>query len=213
MSGAHTREKRWYRNQNPDGNEGVADRVQAMSKNILVALLEGEEAYQEMLELFDYVGGTPQLVADQLFKEKWQARSTPGVQAVITVDVAAGIVSNPTVTEGGSGFNNGTGFVLTLVLTAGGGDGDAEVTYDVVAGVVTNPTVTVAGTGYNDGSDIVVQEIPTPGVVFETEANADELAVINDMSAAITSIHELYQALTNTAVGQENRIADLRRMS
>jgi len=122
MSGGHTSEKRWYRNQNPNGNEGVADRVQAMSKNVVLALLEGEEAYQEMLELFDFAGGTTQLVADQLFLERWTERA-------------------------------------------------------------------------------------------EANANAEELAMTTDMAAAITSIHELYEAMTNVVVVQEDRIADLRRMS
>ena len=132
MSGAHTSEKRWYRNQNVNGNDSIADRVQSISKTVLVALLEGEEAYQEMLELNAFAGGTTQLLADQLFFEKWSVREPDPV-------------------------------------------GD-------------------------------------PGV-FETEANAAELAMVTDATAAVTSIHELYLALTNTAIAQENRIADLRRMS
>jgi len=214
MAGGHTSEKRWYENQNPNGNEGVAPRVQAMSQNVLAALLEGEEAYQEMLELFDFAGGTTQDVADQLFFEFWSTRSTPGVQAVITVDVAAGVVSNPIVIVAGTNYVDGTGFVLRLFITAGhGGTGNAEMTYDVVSGAVTNAVVTIGGSGYNDGTNIVVADTPAAPPVFETQANAEELAKTTDMAASITSIHELFEALTNVVVTQKDRQADLRRMS
>ena len=132
MSGAHTSEKRWYRNMNPNGNESVADRVQSIALNLLGALNDGEEGYQEMQEMMAFAGGTPQLLADQLFKEVWENRE-----------------SDP---QGAPG-------------------------------------------------------------VFDTQANAAELAMVNDAIAAVTSIHELYQALTNQVVAQEDRLADLRRMS
>lgn len=132
MSGAHTSEKRWYRNQNPEGNESVATQVQAISKNILSALNEGEEAFQEMNEMNTFAGGTPQLLADQLFLEKWTGRESDPVGA--------------------------------------------------------------------------------PGVL-DTQANATELGMVTDAIAAVTSVHELYQALTNVLVTQQDRLADLRRMS
>ena len=132
MSGAHTSEKRWYRNTNPNGNESVADKVQAISQNLLNALNQGEEAFQEMNEMMAFAGGTPQLLADQLFREIWTVREEDPVNF--------------------------------------------------------------------------------PGV-FDTEANAVELGMVTDAVAAVTSIHELYQALTNVAVSQEDRQADLRRMS
>lgn len=132
MSGAHTSEKRWYNNTNPNGNDSVADRVQAISLNVLRALNEGEEAFQEMQEMMTFAGGTAQLLANQLFKEIWEVRE------------------------------------------------DDPVNF--------------------------------PGV-FDTEANAIELAMVSDAIAAVTSIHELHQALNNTVVAQEDRLADLRRMS
>ena len=132
MSGAHTSEKRWYRNSNPNGNESVSDKVQAISQNLLNALNQGEEAFQEMNEMMAFAGGTAQLLADQLFTEQWTDRE-----------------SDP---------------------------------------------------------------VGNPGV-FDTEANAKELGMTTDAIAAVTSIHELYQALTNVAVSQEDRQADLRRMS
>ncbi len=48
--------------------------------------------------------------------------------------------------------------------------------------------------------------------VFETEANASEVAKAQDAIDAMTSLHELYQAATNVATAQEDRILDLRRM-
>jgi len=82
-----------------------------------------------------------------------------------------------------------------------------------VGGSVTNPIVTIGGSGYGNGTGIVVRETPTAPPVFETAANAEELGKTTDMAAAITSIHELYEAMTNVAVLQEDRIAALRRMS
>lgn len=128
MSGAHTSEKRWYRNQNPNGNMSVADKVQDAGGNVISALEAAESMYGEMQELFAFAGGTMQLLADQLFKEKWSVRET------------------------------------------------------------------------------------APDV-FETEASATELAMTQDAFDAVTAMHELYQAMTNTVVAQEDRLAQLRRMS
>lgn len=132
MAGAHTSEKRWYRNQNPEGNESVAEQVQAISKNVLAALVDGEEAFDEMQELMTFAGGTSQLLANQLFLERWSGRESDPVGA--------------------------------------------------------------------------------PGVI-DTEANATELGMVTDAVAAVTAIHELYQAMTNVVVAQEDRKAQLRRMS
>lgn len=131
MAGAHTSEKRWYRNQNPNGNLGVADQVQESALAVRASLEHAESMYGEMQELFTYVGGTMQLLADQLFYERWSQR---------LVDEAV------------------------------------------------------------------------PGV-FETQANATELAMAQDAFDAVTAMHELYQALTNAVVTQEDRLAQLRRMS
>ena len=48
---------------------------------------------------------------------------------------------------------------------------------------------------------------------LETQANAEEVAKVQDAIDAMTAIHELFQAATNVAVTQKDRIADLRRMS
>lgn len=44
-------------------------------------------------------------------------------------------------------------------------------------------------------------------------ATTEQVAKVQDLAAAITSLHELYQCLNNVDVGQEDRAADLRRMS
>jgi hypothetical protein len=214
MSGAHTSEKRWYQDQNPNGNAGLSLRVQQISQKVLEALLDGEEAYKEMLELVAFINGTDQDLADQLFLEKWQARGVAGEQAVIEVDVTSGEVSNPVITTAGTGYSDGTGYSVVLAASAGGGDGLATLIYNVIGGAVTSVIVSVAGSTYDDGTGIVVTEMPLPqNQVPETEANATELNMVVDAKAAVTSIHELYQALTNQTVAQEDRIAALRRMS
>ena len=210
----HTSEKRWRRNQNATfGNAGVSELASQICTNMVVALDDGKAAYNELQELYAFVGGTVQLLADQLFKEDWEARSTQGVQAVITVDVVGGAVENPTVTVAGTGYTDGTGFTILLVLTAGGGDGTAELTYDVVSGAVTNPSISVAGTTYNNGTDITVQETPTAGQVFETEANAEEVTKAQDLFDAVTALNDLYGAANNLVTSQEDRFSQLRRMS
>jgi len=210
----HTSEKRWRRNQNATfGNAGVSELASQACDQMIAALDTGKQAYNELQELYSFAGGTVQLLADQLFKEDWEARSTQGTQAVITVDVAGGIVATPAVSVAGTGYTDGTGFTLNLVLTAGGGDGTAELAYDVVSGAVTNPSITIAGTTYNNGTDIVVQETPAAGQVYETEANAEELAKAQDLFDAITALNELYGAADNSVTATEDRFSQLRRMS
>lgn len=210
----HTSEKRWRSGQNKTfGNLGVSEQAQAVCQQMVAALDDSKAAFNELSEMYAFAGGTVQLLADQLFQEDWQARSTQGTQAVITVTVSAGAVTTPVVTVAGTGYTDGTGFTLSLVLTAGGGDGTAELTYDVVSGALTNPSISVAGTTYNNGSDITVQETPAAGQVFETEANAAELAKAQDLFDAITALNELHGAASNLVTTQEDRFAQLRRMS
>ena len=210
----HTSEKRWRTNQNRTfGNLGVSEQAQAVCQQMVAALDDSKSAFNELSEMYAFAGGTVQLLADQLFYEDWSSRSTLGVQAVITVDVAAGVVTTPVVTVAGTGYTDGTGFTLNLVLTAGGGDGAAELTYDVVSGAVTNPSISVAGSTYNDGTNITVQETPAPGNVFETQANAEELQKAQDLFDAITALNELHGAASNLVTAQEDRFSQLRRMS
>jgi len=128
----HTSEKRWRRNQTPTSGQGISDQTSAMASSVVSVLLQAEQLYLEMLELYQYVGSTPQGLADQLFYEDWVNRE-----------------SDP---------------------------------------------------------------IGNPGVL-DTQANALELVMTTDLIAAITSSHELYQAANNVVVTQEDRLAQLRRMS
>lgn len=209
MAGAHTSEKRWYKNQNPNGNDSVADKVQEHSRIIIHELHRAEEMFEEMQELYAYTGSTMQGLADQLFKEHWEFRTEAGVDAVVTVDVSGGIITGAAITTAGTGYTNATGYSLTVA----GGNADGTLSYDVVGGAVTNVQVTAGGTGYSDGLGQTVTNFPTAGQVPATQANATELAMTQDAFDAVTAMHDLYQALTNVAVPQEDRLAQLRRMS
>ena len=126
----HTSEKRWRTNQG--SQQGVSEIVSGSCEQIITALNTSEAAYDELLELYQYCGGTTQGLADQLFYEDWVSRE-----------------SDP---------------------------------------------------------------IGNPGVL-DTEANALEVEKAQAAIDATTAMHELYQAMTNVAVVQEDRIAVLRRMS
>ena len=119
---AHTSEKRWG---------DVSSQISAAVQNVRDHLLAGEEDYQQLQELFAYVGATAQGLANQLFYDSWSVR--------------------------------------------------------------------------------LVDPVGQPGV-FETEANAAELAKATDAIAAMLALHQLYQAATNVATTQSDRITDLRRM-
>lgn len=47
----------------------------------------------------------------------------------------------------------------------------------------------------------------------DTQANAVEVAMVTDAKATMLAIHQLYEALTNVAVTQADRISTLRRMT
>ena len=54
--------------------------------------------------------------------------------------------------------------------------------------------------------------VGAPGVI-DTQANALELAKVQDLSDAITALNELHQAADSGTVAAEDRYAQLRRMS
>lgn len=201
---AHTSEIRW---------EEASAKVSAGAANSIKLLDDAEAVYNELLEAYQYAGGTDQDLADLLFKDVWSVRSAAGVQAVIAIDVTAGVVSNPVVTTAGTGYVDGTGYQLVLSVTAGGGDAAALLEYDVAGGAITSVTVIDGGTTYIDGLAQTVQETPAAGQVFETQASAEELAKTTDLRNAITVMHELYEAANNIVVSQDDRFAALRRMS
>jgi hypothetical protein len=210
----HTSEKRWRRNQNPIfGNKGVSEQAQDLCTEMTTILTKARAAFLEMQELYQYVGSTVQGLADQLFYEDWTSRSATGVQAVLTVDVTAGAVSAVAITEAGTGYADGTGFTINLSATAGGGDATALISYDVVSGALTNAAVDVAGATYTDGAGQSVLEAPTPGLVFEAQASAEEVGKAQDLFDAVTALNELYLAADNGVTTTEDRFAQLRRMS
>lgn len=110
----HTSEKRW---------DDTSGQVTSAAVNLRDHLQAGEEVYQELLELWAYVGSTAQGLADQLFFERWSTRSPA-----------------------------------------------------------------------------------------ETEANAAEVAMAQDLIDATTAVHDLYEAANNVAVSQSDRFSELRRM-
>lgn len=128
----HSSEKRWRSNQTNDSGVGVSELINESCVGVLRGLEDAENKYQDLLELFQYAGGTAQLLANQLFYEDWSVRE-----------------SDP---------------------------------------------------------------IGNPGVL-DTQANATEVAMVQDAIDAAAAIHELYQAMTNVAVTQADRAAAIRRMS
>lgn len=58
----------------------------------------------------------------------------------------------------------------------------------------------------------VSDPIGAPGVE-DTQANAAEVAKVADLSATMLSVHQMFLAMTNTAVATKDRAADFRRMS
>lgn len=197
---AHSSEMRW---------QLFADQVAQVASQVKENIIFGENAYQELLELFQYTGSTAQGLADQLFKEIWEARSTPGVQAEITYDVVGAVVTGVTIVQAGTGYTDGTGYTLSVT----GGNSDAVISYDVVGGSLTNALVDAAGTGYTDGAGQAMDNEPAPGVVFDTQASALEVSMTQDAIDAMTAAHQLYEAATNVVVAQADRLASLRRMS
>lgn len=121
---AHTREKRWATRRSPDGAQliyGVNDSVGEAAKKVLEALSDAEELFQQLTEMVAFAGPGMQAVADQLFKETWEARG-------------------------------------------------------------------------------------------DTQASAEEVAMVQDAALAATALHQLYEAMTGGTVAADDRAAKLRRM-
>ena len=196
----HTSEYRWA---------DVSAAATQVTQNLVEALQEGKNHYEDLVELYTYCGSTAQGLADQLFKEVWEARSTPGDQANISIDVASGSLTGVTVNDGGSGYDDGTDYLYSVP----GGAGDAVIRYDVVAGAVTNATVDNAGTTYTDGLGQSLPNFPAPGLVFDTQANAEEVSMAQDLIDALTAINDLFGAADNVVTPQEDRFTQMRRFT
>ena len=299
----YTGEKRWRDGMNPEyTNGGVSEKAKEVCVQMIDALTAAEAAYAELSELYAYAGGTVADLADLLFTEDIAKRTSPGTNAVITVDVpqtkaqidfgttAGGVVDSVAIVDGGAGYETGGTFNISVASDSGwvagtlatitytvaggaidsvtvtdGGDGysaSLPATTDVAASDIPQPTNTSitaaaignAGTGYNDGNyqlgsvqapengngiigytvsggsvtavSVVasgqnytagtgktVINFPLAGKISETTANAEEIAKTQAAFDAITALHELYQAADNVAVAQEDRLAQIRRMT
>ena len=80
----HTSEKRWRSGQTADSGAGVSELVSGACEQMTHALELASSSYNELLELYQYCGGTAQGLADQLFYEDWSVRESdpignPGV--------------------------------------------------------------------------------------------------------------------------------------
>ena len=76
----HTSEKRWREVRDPVTGqvyEGISPRAAAICADIVSALWRMEEGYQELLEIYQYAGGTDSAMASLLFKEDIEARTSP----------------------------------------------------------------------------------------------------------------------------------------
>lgn len=197
---AHTSEYRWRE---------VADTATNVAKVVVDALLDAKSKYDDLLELYTYCGSTAQGLADQLFLEDWQARSTQGDNAIVSIDVAGGVLTAVTINDGGSGYVDGTDYLYGVP----GGAGDAVIRYDVVAGAVTNATIDNAGTTYTDGLGQNLPNFPSAGLIPDTQASAEEVAKAQDLIDAMTAVNDLYDAADNMVVPQEDRFTQIRRFT
>lgn len=78
---AHSSELRWF---------GASAMVSQAALNTLQSLNSSEEIYQELLEVFNFVGGTNQLLADQFFADVIEAEvRNPAVANVAEVALVA----------------------------------------------------------------------------------------------------------------------------
>lgn len=111
---AHTSEKRW---------SGLSGDAGVQCHSVLQAIQEAEEVYQQMLEVYNYAGGTDTDLAELIFKEDIAGRQSP-------------------------------------------------------------------------------DNVPS----------AEEIAKASDLIAAMTALHQIFQAANNEAVTQSDRLTPLRRM-
>jgi len=58
----------------------------------------------------------------------------------------------------------------------------------------------------------VSDPIGNPGVI-DTQANSTEVEQVADAKATMLALHQLYQAMTNVVIAQDDRLAKIRRMT
>jgi hypothetical protein len=88
----HSSEKRWRNNMNADSGVGISELISGSCETVLRGLEEAEGLYQELLEVYQYAGGTAQLFADQLFYEDWVVRESDPIGNPGVLDTQANTV-------------------------------------------------------------------------------------------------------------------------
>lgn len=209
----YTGEKRWRSGMNPNAFDvGVSELTNNLCSSMLDSLTSAEAAFAEMADLYQYAGGTIQDLANLLFTEDIAKRGSPGTNAVITVDVDSSTeIVSATIDTAGTGYTDGNYQLSNIIAGISGSKG--TINYTVSGGAVTSVTVVNSGTGYEIANDQVVSNFPLAGFIIETTANSEEVAKTQAAFDAITALHELYQCANNTVVAQEDRLAQLRRMT
>jgi len=80
----HTSEKRW---------DAVSNRASAEVAQLVSTLIQIEEVYQQMQEIYSYSGGTSTDLAELLFAEDIAARSSPdNVASQLEIDKATDLI-------------------------------------------------------------------------------------------------------------------------
>ena len=77
---------------NQDSGVGVSTLISTSCETVLRGLEEAESLYQELLEIYQYAGGTAQLLADQLFYEDWSVRESDPIGNPGVLDTQANAV-------------------------------------------------------------------------------------------------------------------------
>jgi hypothetical protein len=209
----YTGEKRWRNNMNSQApSSGVSELTKQVCAQMIDALTSAEAAYAELQELYSYAGGTVQDLADLLFTEDIAARGSPGTNAVVTYSAdSGGTVVSVSLDNGGTGYTDGNYQRQIPGATMGGTL--ATFNYTVSNGSVTSVSLVDGGNSYELVSGKQISNFPLAGIVPETTANSEEVAKAQAAFDAITALHELYQAADNIAVAQEDRLAQIRKMT
>ena len=176
----YTGEKRWRDNMNPEyQNGGVSEAAKKVCAEMIQTLTNSEAAYAELSELYTYAGGTIQDLADLLFTEDIANRTSPGTNAVITVDVpqtkaqidfgttAGGVVDSVAIVDGGAGYSTDGQLNITINSDSGWVAGtNATISYTVASGAIDSVTIDDGGTGFTASlaatTDIAAADIPQP---------------------------------------------------
>lgn len=80
----HSSEKRW---------DDISSIVHNRSKTLLEIIMDGEEEYLDLLEVFQFAGGTNQLLADQLFTDINSGGTADSVQVAMVGDLSSAMLS------------------------------------------------------------------------------------------------------------------------